>query len=94
MPQLPRAVQLQLEQDAEAVAQGAGQLPGAGGGTHQREPGQIDADALDAGTLADHDVEGKILQRGVKDLLHLTGQAVDLVNTKDIALLYGNFWDF
>ncbi len=85
--QLIGAVQLQLEQHAEAVTQGAGDLARAGGGAHQREPRQVDADALGAGAFADHDIQRVILQRRVQHLFHLPGQAVDLVDEQDIALL-------
>ena len=86
-PQLLGAVQLQLEQNAEAVTQRACQLPGAGGSTHQRELGQVDADALGAGAFADHDIQREIFQCRVKHFLHLTGQAVDLIDKEDVALL-------
>ena len=85
--QLIGAVQLQLEQHTEAVPQGAGDLARAGGGTHQREAGQVDADALGAGALADHDIQRVVLQRRVEHLFHLPGQAVDLVDEEHVALL-------
>ena len=85
--QLVGAVELQLEQHAEAVPQRPGQLPGAGGGPHQREVGQIDPDALGAGPLADDDIEGVIFKGRVEHLFHLPGQAVDLVDEEDVPLL-------
>ena len=85
--QLIGAVQLQLEQHTKAVPQGAGDLARTGGSAHQREAGQVDPDALGAGALADHDIQRVVLQRGVQHLLHLPGQAVDLVDEQHIALL-------
>ena len=85
--QLIGAVQLQLEQHTEAVPQGAGDLARTGGSAHQREAGQIDPDALGAGALADHNIQRVILQRRVEHLLHLPGQAVDLINEEHVALL-------
>src|SRR5699024_1732654 len=85
--QLVGAVQLQLEQDAEAVPQRPRQLPGTGGGPHQGEAGQVDPDALGAGPLADDDVQGVVLQRRIEHLLHLPGQPVDLVDEQHVPFL-------
>ena len=84
---LIRAVEFQLEQHAETVPQRTGDLARPGGGTHQREPGQVDPDALSAGALTDHDVQRIVLQCRVKHLFHLPGEAVDLVDEEDVALL-------
>ncbi len=85
--QLVGAVKLQLEQHTEAVAQRAGDLARTGGRTHQREPGQIDADALGAGAFADHNIQRIVFQCRVKHLFHLPGEAVYLVDEVDVALL-------
>ena len=53
----------------------------------QGKPRQVDADALGAGALADHDVQRVVFQRRVEHLFHLPGQAVDLVDEEHIALL-------
>ena len=46
-----------IRDSAKAVPQRAGDLARTGGGTHQRKARQIDADALGAGALADHDIQ-------------------------------------
>ena len=85
--QFIRAVGFQLEQNAKAVTQGPGQLARAGGCAHQGEPRQVDADALGAGALADHDIQRVILQCGVQHFFYLAGKAMDLINEQDITLL-------
>mgnify|MGYP003370841034 CR=1 FL=1 len=54
---------------------------------HKGEPGQVDADALGAGSLADHDVQRVVFQRRVKHFLHLAGKAVDLVDEQHVPFL-------
>ena len=73
--------------EAEAVAQRAGDRAGAGGGAHQREAGQVEADRPGRGALAQHDVELEVLHRRVEDLLDRAGQAVDLVDEQHVALV-------
>ena len=85
--QFVRAVGLELEQDAETVAQRTGELPGAGRGADEREARQVDADALGRRAFADHDIEREVLERRVEHLLDLAGQAVDLINKEDVPLL-------
>ena len=48
---------------------------------------KIKTDRSRRSTLADHNVDCKILHRRIKDLLHLTIQAVDLIHKQDISLL-------
>ena len=55
--------------EAEAVAQRAGDEAGAGGGADEREPGQVEADRAGGRALAQHDVELEVLHRRVEDLL-------------------------
>ena len=80
------AVVVQPGDEAEPVPQRTGDEPGAGGGAHQREPGQVQADGAGARALAEDDVELEVLHRRVQDLLHRPAQAVDLVDEEDVAL--------
>lgn len=54
---------------------------------HQRKLGDIQANRARRRTLANHDIEGKVLHRGVQDLLDRTVEAVDLVDKQHIARL-------
>ena len=83
--QLLRRVQLQPEADAEAVAQGRGEHARARGGPDQGELGQVQPDRARGRALADHDVQGVVLHRGVEHLLHLMAEAVDLVDEQHVA---------
>ena len=81
------AVEIEADRDAEAVAQRRGQQPLAGGGADQGEFGQVDADRAGGRAFADHQVERAVLHRGVEDFLDRGGQAVDLVDEQDVAVL-------
>ena len=73
--------------EAEAVAQRAGDQAGAGGGADQREAGQVEADRAGRRALAEHDVELEVLHRRVEDLLDGAGEPVDLVDEEHVALV-------
>ena len=79
-------VELQPRDDAKAVAQRVGQHAGAGGGAYQGEGLQVEFDGACGGAFADHDVDLKVLQRGVEDFFHHGAQAVDLVDEKNVVL--------
>ena len=83
---LLRRVKLQAQRDAEAVAQRRGQLARARRRADEREVRQIEADGVRARPLANDDVDGVVLHRGVQDLLHAAVQAVDLVDEQDVPL--------
>ena len=72
---------------AEAVAQGRADHRVAGRRADEGEPRHGEADAARARPLADHEVEGEVLHRRVEDLLDGAGEAVDLVDEEDVALL-------
>jgi hypothetical protein len=78
-------VVLQPLHDAEAVAQGRGQQPGARGGADQGERRQVELDGARRRPLADHDVELEVLHRRVQHLLHHRAQPVDLVDEQHVA---------
>ena len=78
--ELLRGVQLQAQDHAEAVPQRRGELSGPGGGAHQGELGQVDADRPCRRPLADDDIQGKVLHRRIEHLLHAAGEAVNLIN--------------
>jgi hypothetical protein len=80
-------VELQAHRDAEAIAQRRRQQPLPRGGTDQREARQIDAHAARRRPLPDHQVERPILHRGIQHLLDRGGEAVDLVDEQDVAIL-------
>src|SRR5437660_1287215 len=60
---------------------------GAGGGADQREPREVEADGSRARALPDDHVELEVLERRVQQLLDRAGEAVDLVDEQDVALL-------
>ena len=80
-------VEVQVPGEAEPVAQRRGQQPGPGGGPDQGERGDVERDRGRAGALADHDVDPEVLHREVQHLLGRAGEAVDLVDEDDLALL-------
>ena len=55
--------------EAEAVAERAGDRAGAGGGADEREARQVEADRPGGRALAEHDVDLEVLHRRVEDLL-------------------------
>ena len=73
--------------EAEAVAQRAGDQPGAGGRADEREPRQVEPDRARRRALADHDVELEVLHRGIEHLLDRARQPVDLVDEQDVAVV-------
>ncbi len=72
---------------AEAVAQRAGDEAGAGGGADEGEPGQVEPDGSGRRALAQHDVELEVLHGRVEDLLDGPREAVDLVDEQHVALV-------
>ncbi len=80
-------IEIEADRDSEAVAQRGGQQPLAGGRADEGEFGEVDADRAGRGTLADHEVECAVLHRRVEDFLDRGGEAVDLVDEQDVAVL-------
>ena len=80
-------VVVQPAYEAKAVAEGAGDQPGAGSRPYQRESGKVQPDAPGGRALPDQDVELEVLHGRIEDLLHGTVEAMDLVDEQDIALL-------
>ena len=87
LAELLRAVELQAEHHPEPVPEGGGELAGPGGGPDEGEPGQVQADGVGRGALADDDVDGKVLHGRVENLLHRPVEAVDLVHKEDVVLV-------
>ena len=85
--QLVDAVELEVLADLEAVAKRGREQAAAGGRADQRERPQLHVDRAGAGPFAERDVDAKILHRRVHELLDRLGQAVDLVDEQDRALL-------
>ena len=79
------AVVVEAGDEAEAVPQGPGHQPGAGGGTHQGEARQVEPDGAGAGSLAEDDVQLEVLHGRVQDLLDGSAQAMDLVHEEHVA---------
>ncbi len=80
------AVVVEPGHEAEPVAERPGDETGAGGGAHQGEGGQVEPDGPGARTLAEDDVQLKILHGRIEDLLHRPPQAVDLVDEEHVTL--------
>ena len=77
-------IEFEARHDAEAVAQRIGQHARARGGTDQRERRQIEFHRARGRTLADHDVDLEIFQRGIEDFLDHRRQPMDLVDEQDV----------
>ena len=73
--------------EAEAIAQRAGDEAGAGGGADEREARQLEADRTRRRALADDDVELEVFHRRVEHLLDRPRQAVDLVDEEHVAVV-------
>jgi hypothetical protein len=73
--------------EPEAVAQRAGDEPGAGGGADEREAREVEADRARGRALADHDVELEVLHRRVEHLFDRARQPVDLVDEEHVAVV-------
>src|SRR5262245_19243274 len=73
--------------EPEAVPKGPRDQAGAGRGTHEREPGQVESDRARRRPLPDDDVELEVLHRGVQDLLHRAGEPVHLVDEEDVTVV-------
>ena len=84
---LLRRVVVQPVGDAKAGAHGRGEHAGTGGGSHEREGRQIDADGARLGALINDDVQPVVFDGGVQVLLDAGMQAVDFVDEEDVALL-------
>src|SRR4029453_3933804 len=85
--QLLVAVEFEPHRDAEAVPERRGEEAGPGGGADEGELCKLDPDRAGGGTLADDQVELKILHRRIEDLLDRRVEAMDLVDEENVALL-------
>ncbi len=85
--QVVGVVVVETGDEAEAVAQRAGDEAGARGGADEREPGKVEADGTRRGSLPDDDVELEVFHRRVEDLLDRPGQTVDLVDEQHVAVV-------
>jgi hypothetical protein len=85
--QLLGRVEVEPGDEAEAVAQRAGDQAGTGRGAHEREPRQVEADRAGRRALADHDVELEVLHRRVEHLFDRARQPVDLVDEEHVAVV-------
>src|SRR6266567_633807 len=82
--ELLRGIELEPGDDSEAVAQRIGEHPGACGRADQRERLQVELDRSRRRSLADHDVDLEILERGIENFLNDRRQAVDLVDEQHV----------
>src|SRR3979411_2697410 len=64
-------------------------MPGPWVAVAEGEGGDVDPDRPGGGPLADDDVQAEVLHRRVEDLLDGAGEAVDLVDEEDVAVLGG-----
>ena len=85
--QFLRLVHFQPEENAEAVAQRGGQLTCAGCRANEREFRHGDANRPRGRAFANHDVDGKVLHRGVQHLFHRAGEAVNFVDEQHVPLI-------
>lgn len=86
LAELLGVVKLQMHLHPEAVAQRRRKLARAGGRPDQGKMRQVQADRAGRRSLADHDVELKILHGGIKDLLNRAVESVNLIDEKDVML--------
>src|SRR5207342_1594227 len=71
----------------EPVTERRRQQPGAGRGPDESERRQVERQRPCAGALADDDVEPKVLERGIEDLLDRAVDPVDLVHEEHVAVI-------
>lgn len=76
-------VEAEVHDDAEPIAEGAGEVALAGGSSDNGEGGDIEANAASGGALTDHDVDFAVFHGGVEDFFDLAGEAVDFVDEQD-----------
>ena len=82
--QLLRGVQLQPQGHTKPVPQRGGQLARPGGGSDEGEFGQVQPDRVGRRSLADDDIDGKVLHGRIQDLLHRPVEPVDLIHEQDV----------
>ena len=80
-------VKIEPDRNAETIAQGCGEQPGAGRRADQGEPGEVDLHRARRWPGADDEVELEILHRRIKDLLDGRIEAVNLVDEQYVARL-------
>src|SRR5215212_4483359 len=85
--QLMRRVVVESGREPEAIEQGLGHEPGAGGSANQGEARDVHPDGACRGSLPEDDIHRVVLHRRIEDLLNLPVQAMDLVYKKEIAVI-------
>ena len=80
-------IEIQPRRDAKTIAQRCGQQAKACSGTNQREGLQFNPHRTCGGALADHQIQLKILKRGVEDFFHNRVQTVDFINKQNVLRL-------
>ena len=88
-PQVVVGIELQPQQDAEARTQRRGEQAGTGGRADEGERLHVHRVGSCRRTLADHDVEFVVFERGVEHLFERGLQAVDFVDEQDLACREG-----
>jgi len=78
--ELRHAVEFEPDGNTEALAERRGEEAGARCGADKREAGKIDADLARRRSLADDEVELKVLHGRIEDLLDRRIEPVDLVD--------------
>lgn len=76
-------IEAEVHDDAEAVAERAGEVALAGGGADDGECGDIESDTACGGSLSDHDVDFAIFHGRVEDFFDLAGESVNFVDEED-----------
>src|SRR3954447_14645992 len=87
--ELGGGVEVEVGDEAEPVAQRAGQKTGPSGRADKRERCDLERDRGRARTLADDDVDPEVLHRDVEHLLRRSRHPVDLVEEEHLALTEG-----
>src|SRR3546814_6889218 len=80
-------VEIHAELNAETFAKRRRDQTGPRRGAHQREGRQVDADGSRRRSLADNEIELKILHRRIEDFLHRRVEAMDLVDEQHVKRL-------
>jgi hypothetical protein len=77
-------VKIESVNGAEPVPQGRTEQGVARGGAYHGKGGEVKPQALGAGSLADDDIQGVVLQGGVQYLFYRSVEAVDFIDEEDI----------
>ena len=84
--ELRHAVKFEPDGNAEALPERRGEEAGARGGADERETGKVDAHRARRRSLADDEIELKVLHGRIEDFLDRRIEPVDLVDEQHVAV--------